>query len=419
MFILVADGCPLPTAKDSKHPLYNIMRTLKYIFAGAVTIITILSSGCKKDDKKEMEMPPMEVNVAEVQEDSIMIYKEYPGRLLATSVVDVVCRVNGTLLTKTFTDGAMVQKGQLLYTIDDTQYRNAVQQMEGELENAISANEYNHEQYMAMQRAIEQDAVSRMELLQSKSSYESGLASIKTAKANLQTAQTNLGYCRITAPITGRITNSNFQPGQEINGSAAPVTLATMYQNNTFYAEFYVEDATFYQIAGANASEVLPGYETIPLHFSEPLKHEYVGKFHYVAPDINTSTGTMLIQAEIANDYDELRDGMFVTISLPFQNDPHAILIEDAAIGTDQQGKYVYVVNDNDEVVYTHITIGELTPDNRRVVTSGLKPGQRYVTKALLKVKNGVKVKPVTGSSAAMEAREAAAASRTSATANK
>ena len=369
--------------------------TKKCLAGGLIALMTLLSPSCKKDDKKVAQMPEMPVDVAVVQSDSVMVYKEYPGRLYATSVVNVVCRVDGTLLTKTYTDGAIVQKGQLLFTIDDTQYRNAVQQAEGQLENAISANEYNKEQYQAMQRAIEQDAVSKMELLQSKSTYEEGLASIKTAKANLQTAQTNLSYCRITAPITGRITKSNFQPGAEINGSGAPVTLATMYQNETFYAEFFVEDATFYQIAGETASDVKPGYETIPIKFSEPLKHDYIGKFHYVAPDINASTGTMLLQAEIHNDYDELRDGMYATISLPFQNEPHAILIEDAAIGTDQQGKYVYVVNDRNEVEYTPIKIGEVTADNRRIVTSGLQPGQKYVTKALLKVKNGQKVKPV------------------------
>ena len=366
----------------------------QYIFATAALGALLAGGGCKKDDRKGMEMPPMEVSVAEVESDSVMVYKEYPGRLYATSKVEVVCRVDGTLLTKTYEDGAIVRKGQPLFTIDDTQYRNAVQQMQGQLENAVSANEYNSQQYQAMQKAFEQDAVSRMELLQSKSSYEEGLASIKTAKANLQTAQTNLGYCRITAPITGRITKANYQPGQEINGSAAPVTLATMYQNDTFYAEFFVEDATFYQIAGATASDVKPGYESIPIKFSEPLKYDYVGKFHYVAPDIDASTGTMLLQAEIRNEHDELRDGMYVTISLPFQNEPHAILVEDAAIGTDQQGKYVYVVNDKDEVEYTPIKIGEITSDNRRIVTSGLKPGQKYVTKALLKVKPGQKVKP-------------------------
>lgn len=364
------------------------------IWLSLLAVLMTGSSACKKDDKKT-EMPPMEVDVAEVMTDSVMIYKEYPGRLRANSVVDVVGRVNGTLLTKTFTGGDIIKKGQLLFTIEDTQYRNIVQQMQGQLENAISANEYNSKQYEAMKKALEADAVSQMEVLQAKSAYEEGLAAIKTAQANLQTAKTNMGYCRITAPITGRITDTNFQIGAYIGGEASPIILATMYDNSVFYAEFFVDDMTFMHIAGANASSVKEGYEKIPIQFSEPLKHEYIGNFHYIAPDVDASTGTMKINAEIKNDYDELRDGMYVTISLPFQNDPQAILVEDAAIGTDQQGKYVYVVNDKEEIVYTPIKIGELASGNRRIVIEGLRPGQKYVTKALLKVQNGQKVKPL------------------------
>ena len=361
-----------------------------------MAVLLLLGASCKKnDDKNKMEMPPMSVDVAEVTTDSVMVYKEYPGKIIATAVVEVVGRVDGKLLTKNFQDGSIVKAGQLLYTIDDTQYRNAVQQAQGQLENARSANEYNARQYEAMKKAIESEAVSQMEVIQAKSNYEEGLASIKTYQASLQTAQTNLSYCRITAPITGRIADTNLMPGSYVSGSVSPVVLTTIYDNSTFYAEFDVDESTFLQISGENSSRLKPGYGTMPLKFSEPLKHDYVGNFHYVAPDVNSGTGTMMIRAEIKNDYDELRDGMYVTISLPFQNDPHAILIEDAAISTDQQGKYVYVVNDKDEVVYTPIKIGELVSGNRRIVTEGLQPGQKYVTKALLKVQNGVKVKPV------------------------
>lgn len=370
-----------------------------HFFTGLIALsLTVSLSSCKKDDKKGMEMPPMEVDVAEVVSDSVMIYRQYPGRLRATSVVNIVGRVDGTLLSKNYNDGEIVKKGQLLFTIEDTQYRDAVQQAQGSLDNARSTTDYASRQYAAMQKAMQSDAVSEMELLQAKSNYENGLAEIKTAEANLRTAQTNLGYCRITAPFTGRITDASFQAGAYISGAASPVVLATLYDNSTFYAEFFVDDKTFMHIAGPNASTVKEGYETIPLNFAQDLKHSYVGNFHYIAPDVDASTGTMKINAQILNEYDELRDGMYVTISLPYQNDPRAILVEDAAIGTDQRGKYVYVVNDNDEVVYTPIQIGELTADNRRVVISGLKPGQKYVTKALLKVQNGAKVKPVLGS---------------------
>lgn len=370
------------------------MKNLTFLITLAA--LAVAGCGCKKNNKDaETAMPPMEVDVAEVVCDSVMVYKDFPGKLIATSVVEVVGKVDGKLLTKNFNDGDLVRAGQLLYTIDDTQYRNAVQQAQGQLENAISANEYNSRQYEAMKKALESEAVSQMEVIQAKSNYDEGLASIKTYTANLQTAKTNLSYCRITSPISGRIADSKLMPGAYIAGSAAPVVLTTVYDNSTFFAEFYVDESTFLQITGENSSKLRPGYEIMPLQFSEPLKHEYSGKFSYVAPDVNTGTGTMLIRAEIKNAYDELRDGMYVTVSLPFQNDPKAILIEDAAIGTDQAGKYVYVVNENNEVVYTPVKTGELVAGNIRIITEGLQPGQKYVTKALLKVRTGQKVKPV------------------------
>ena len=370
------------------------MRIKNIVYFG-LSAILLSATSCKKKEDKKAEMPPLTVDVAEVTTDSVMVFREYPGKLIATAVVEVVAKVDGKLLTKNFDDGTLVRKGQLLYTIDDTQYRNAVQQAQGQLDNARSANEYNARQYEAMKKAIESNAVSQMEVIQSKSNYDEGLASIKTYQANLQTAQTNLSYCRITAPITGRIADTKLMPGAYVAGSASPVVLTTIYDNSTFYAEFAVDESTFLQITGDNSSQLKPGYGTMPLKFSEPLKHDYVGNFSYVAPDVNTGTGTMLIRAEIKNSYDELRDGMYVTISLPFQNDPRAILIDDAAISTDQQGKYVYVVNERNEVVYTPIKVGALVSDNRRVVLEGLEPGQKYVTKAMLKVQNGVKVKPV------------------------
>lgn len=361
----------------------------------ALSALLLAGTSCKKKDDKKMEMPPMTVDVAEVTTDSVMVYKEYPGKLIATSAIEVVARVDGKMLTKNFQDGSLVRKGQLLYTIDDTQYRNAVQQAQGQLENARSANEYYAKQYEAMKKAIESDAVSQMEVIQAKSNYDEGLASIKTYEANLQTALTNLSYCRITAPISGRIADTKLNPGSYLSGTASPVLLTTIYDNTTFYAEFAVDESTFLQITGENSSQLKPGYGTMPLKFAEELKHDYIGNFTYVAPDVNTGTGTLMIRAEIKNDYDELRDGMYVTISLPFQNDPHAVMVDDASIGTDQRGKYVYVVNDDNEVVYTPITTGALVSSNRRIVTEGLEPGQKYVTKALLKVRPGTKVKPV------------------------
>ncbi len=103
----------------------------------------------------------------------------------------------------------------------------------------------------------------------------------------------------------------------------------------------------------------------------------------------------MLLKAELDNSYGELKDGMYANITLPYAIVPDAILVKDASISTDQAGKYVYVVNDSNKVVYTPIKTGELVRDSMRIVTSGLTPQSRYVTQALLKVRDGMEVKPI------------------------
>jgi multidrug efflux pump subunit AcrA (membrane-fusion protein) len=103
----------------------------------------------------------------------------------------------------------------------------------------------------------------------------------------------------------------------------------------------------------------------------------------------------MLLQAKVDNPYNELKNGMYTTVSLPYRNEPNAILVKDASIGTDQKGKYLYIVNDSNRVVYMPIEVGDIVNDTLRVIESGVKPGMKYVTKAMLKVRPGMTVKPI------------------------
>lgn len=365
----------------------------KILYGGLIA--TLAFSACKKngeDTSGQQETP--EVSVAVVVEDSVMIYKDYPGTLKAIDKADVVARVNGVLQSINYNAGDVVQQGAILFTIDETQYLNAVQQAQGQLDNAISSTEYYKKQYAAMQKAFQSDAVSEMELLQAKSNLAEGEAQIKSYTAALHTAKTNLGYCRVTAPFRGRISASNFSPGNYLDGSASPVTLATLYNDRELYADFYVEDAAYIHLVGPDGKGIEEAMDSVPITFSEPLKYEYAGRMEYMAPDIDQSTGTMMVRLRVSNTNDELRDGMYTTVSLPYRNDPKALLVEDAAIGTDQRGKYVYVVDKDGVVRYTSVQVGSLV-GTKRVITSGLKAGDQYVDKALLRVRNGMKVKPI------------------------
>ena len=181
-----------------------------------------------------------------------------------------------------------------------------------------------------------------------------------------------------------------------MGGEGAPTELATLYDYSSVYIEFAVEDAQYERMMSSKGDpEKESIYHKVPLTFTEPLPHDYMADLFYTSPVIDKSTGTLTLKVRLDNPYGELKPGMYVTVNLPYGNDPKAILVKDASIGTDQLGKYLYVVNDSDKIVYTPIETGGIYDDSLRVVTKGITPDARYVTTALLKVRDGMEVEPV------------------------
>lgn len=371
---------------------------MKYIYEkigiGLLTLST-LSVSCKSSGDKTSEgSQAMPVDVAEVTVDSVVIHKSYPGYLIADQRIDIVARVNGYIVGKYYADGKRVRKGTVLFSIEDSQYRDQLRQAEAQLATAIATNDYNTRHYTAMKKALETDAVSQMDVLQAESAVAQSEAAIKSARAAVASAKTMLGYCTIVAPIDGKVAAPAHSTGEYVAGAGAPVVLATVFNDDIVKAKFAIEDAQYMQVAHNKETGAID-YTKIPISFSDELNHSYVGSLGYEAPDVKTSTGTLDMDVAIPNTHDELKAGMYAVVNLPIASDPQAILVKDASIGTDQLGKYVYLVNDSNKVVYTSIETGELANDSMRIVTKGLKKGDRYVTRALLKVRSGMSVNPI------------------------
>lgn len=347
------------------------------------------------DKKRAESMPEESVSVARPVVRSVTLYNDYPGYLTARSSVDVVAKVDGQILSKNYASGSKVQKGQLLFKIDPSVYQDRVRQAQAQLTTAISNRDYALEHYNAVKKALESDAVSKMEVIQSQSAYEQAEASIKTARAALQTAERNLGYCSVTAPISGSITTDDINAGNYVTGEAQPVKLATIYDNSRMNAHIAIEDERYLDLLNSREAHNSLDFDHVPVAFTETMPHKYTGTLSYMAPNLKQTTGTMNVECAIDNPYNELRAGMYVNVRLPYSRVRDAILVNDASIASDQLGKYMYIVNDSDKVVYTPVKVGELIDDTLRLVTSGIKADDRYVTKALLKVRNGMKVKPV------------------------
>lgn len=369
------------------------MHTSRFITIAAAAVLMLGAVSCHKDKKPAEQIP--EVTVATPTVDSVVLHKTYPGYIRAANSADVVALVDGRILTVNYKEGSYVPKGTVLFTIESTKYRDAVNQAASSLETAKAQYAYSSKQYAAMKKAIEADAVSEMELLQAKSQMDEAQAAIRNSEAALQTARTNLSYCTVTAPVSGHITAPTLTAGNYVSGAMSPVKLASIYDDTQMKAVFDIEESQ-YRLMSVNTMEGNgPLYTAVPLIFTPALPVQFTADLYYTSPAVEASTGTLTLEGKITNRDKLLKDGMYVTVNLPYGVEPKAILIRDASIGRDQRGSYVYCVNDSNKIVYTPIEPGELYQDTLRIVNSGLTPKSRYVTQALLTVVNGEEVKPV------------------------
>lgn len=367
---------------------------ISFTIIASAFALAVLSGSCSHSNKEQREEGPATVDVANPMIDSITLYHTYPGEVYSPSSAVVMAHADGELLRQCYTDGAHVRKGQLLFVIDSSKYRDIVKQAEAALTTAQSQYEYARHQYEALTKALSSNAVSQMDVIQAKSSMEEAAASIKSCRAQLSTARINLGYCEVRAPISGIATAAIPNHGDYINGGASPYELCTIYDETKLSVKFNVESSEYERNLTSNGGITNPMFRNVPISFSQELPHKYAIDITYESPMIDPSTGTLSVRGRTTNPYGELKEGMFCTVHLPYDTDRSALLIRDASIGTDQLGKYVYLVNDSDQVVYTHIETGDLYRDSLRVVTKGLTPKSRYVTRAMINVRNGEKVKP-------------------------
>lgn len=361
------------------------------IFPLSFAIITLFCLGAcgKKEEKKEKVVPTVEVS--KPVQSPVTLYKELPGTVQADSKVDVVCRVNGKLTGIYVKPGQKVSKGQVLYTVEPTLYRDAVTKASAALATARSQHEYAISHAEALKKAYEKDAVAKMTVLEAEAAAKSSAADIRDAEAALNDARTQLGYCTVTAPISGTISDTPYSVGAYLNGEAMAVTMSTIYDNSDLKVVFGIEESEYRLLPEKDDSI----YRSIPLKFREQQMAPYTADLYYKAPSVDASTGLMTLQGRINSPGKELRDGMYCSISLPTGYDDAAILVRDASIGTDQLGKYLYVLSPDDKIVKRHIKTGQIWQDSLRIVDGGISLGDRYVTSAMLTVREGEKIKPV------------------------
>ena len=357
-----------------------------------ILLVLPLLVGCKDKKTKKTTVDIPGINVSKAVVEDVTLTKDYPGYLTTEQTVNLVARVNGTLESMSYIPGSRVKKGQLLFVIEPTIYRNEVAQAEATLATSQAELEYSRNNYIRMVEALKSDAVSQIQVIQAKSNAKQDSASVGNAIAALNTANTNLNYCYIHAPFDGVVTKNTVDVGSYISGATEATTLATIYKDDQMYAYFNVADNQWIAMM-TNNKEGIPSEIMVKLGTNG--LQTYPAKLDYFSPDVDMSTGALTLRASFDNPDKLLKSGMYVSITLPYAKQKNAILARPASMGTDQLGKYLYVITDSNTVAYRHIEVGQQINDSLQIVTKGLSPNERYVKTGLMKVRDGMKIKPI------------------------
>ena len=313
-------------------------------------------------------------------------------------VVDIISRTEGYLEKMNVKPGQTVKAGDVLFVIEPKNYEDKLTEAIANLETAKANLVLAETTLERMKEASKSNAVSELDVVQAQTQVDLCKAAVKKAESGKSLAQTNLDYCYIKAPSNGRVSLNTIDVGNYVT----PKTLlATLYKDDNLYVNFSIEASKLiWAQAQAKNSNIKLGkgdaFETINVYLTDTKGnvYSYSAKLDYLSPSADISTGTVDMRAVVNNKHKELNNGVLVNVSLPFKNVEKAVLIPESSIGTDQSGRYIYVV-ENDTVRYRSVQVGQLESDNKREILSGLSSDEWYVTKALTKVRNGQVINPI------------------------
>lgn len=334
------------------------------------------------------------VSVAEVLERDVQQWNEFSGRLVAANQVEIRPRVSGTIEEIHFKSGAMVKKGDLLFTLDQRPYVAEVNRALGVLASAEAQLKLSQSELTRAEQLIKEKIISQSEFDSRTNAFNVNEAVFKSAKAALETAKINLEYTQIRSPIAGKISRAEITKGNLIEAGINTPVLATVISNTPIYADFEIDETTFLQY-GHLTQKADNQLRQIPVMMGLATESDtpHQGFIESFDNRLNSASGTIRVRAIFDNADGVLVPGLFARMKLGEAGNQHAVLITDRAIGTDQNKKYVLVVGQDNKVVYREVKLGKMV-EGLRVVQEGLKPGEKIVVNGLQRARPGSEIMP-------------------------
>jgi multidrug efflux system membrane fusion protein len=355
----------------------------------ALTLACLLAAcgGGGEGDPAQMQMPPQDVSVATVVQKEVNDWDEYSGRIQAVESIELRPRVGGYLAEVHFREGSLVEKGALLFSIDDREYRAAAAAARADVARAQARVEVAKTELARSESLVEAGAVSRGELETRRSESAQAEADVLAARARLQQAELNLEFTRITAPIAGRIGAAMVKPGNLV--APGETLLSTLVSMDPVHVVFDGDERAYLRYqemvrAGERESSRTTG-TPVEVALANEATFSHRGQMDFVDNAINPATGTIRGRAVLANPDGIFTPGLFARVRLMGAQPRSALLIHDQAVLTDQDRKYVWTIGEGNVAVRKDIVPGE-SVDGLRVVEEGLVAGDRIVVNGVRKI---------------------------------
>lgn len=376
------------------------MSTFYQARVGAVIVLlSAFLAGCG-DSSKQAGPPPPAVTVTKPVQRKIVDHDEYVGRFVAVDAVEIRARVSGYLDKIHFQDGQMVKQGDLLFTIDKRPFQNTLDQARANLAQAKANLAFTDADLARAQQLVRDKTITEQTFDQRTQANRNAQASVSANEAAVRQAELDIEFTELRAPVDGRIGDRRVSPGNLVTGGAGGGTtlLGNIVSIDPIRFEFTFDEASFLRYerifkSGTDLASRAKGV-TIQLKLIDEPKYAHEGKVDFIDNVIDRSTGTMRGRAVFLNANGIFTPGMFARVRVPGSQSYDALLVPDAAIGSEQIRKFVFVVGAENTVAQKYVTLGQTADDGLRVIKDGLTADDRVVVNGLMRARAGAKVTP-------------------------
>lgn len=366
------------------------------VLAGAGGLFWLGNGRARADAGAAKAPPATPVSVANVKEQETAVWDEFSGRLEAIEQVEVRSRVAGAIQEIRFREGALVQKDDVLVVIDPALYAAEVARAEAQVSAAQARLVFTKSDYERGKQLTGSQTISQRDQDNRINAYREADANLKAAQATLQTAQLNLSYTEVRAPVTGRVGKREITVGNLIAAGPGSPLLTTIVSTTPIYASFNADEQVVLRALnslGDDAAASKTGRIPVRMGTATSNGLPFEGHMQLIDNQVDARSGTVRVRAIFDNKDGRLLPGQFVRLQMGQPKTERAMMINERAVGTDQNKKYVMVVNKENKAEYREVSLG-VSVDGLRMVTAGLKPGEQIVVKGLQRVRPGAPVAP-------------------------